>query len=117
MTISNQEALLAGYTAYLARKNERTVTAYLRALRQFLAWLAERPGNGPDFQPAHLSRTALEIYLAELRKGDYSLSHQARVKSAVSGFTQWLIEEKAMLQRNPTAGSSSRPNRYVRHGN
>ena len=82
MTISNQEGLLADYAAHLAGKNERTVAAYLRALRQFLAWLAERPGHGPDFQPAHLSRTALEIYLSELRKGDYSLSHQARVKTA-----------------------------------
>jgi site-specific recombinase XerC len=104
MTISKQAGILADYAAYLAGKNERTVEAYLRALRQFLAWLAEQPGHGPDFQPAHLSRTALEIYLAELRKGDYSLSHQARVKSAVSGFARWLIEEKSLLQRNPTRG-------------
>jgi len=96
--------LLSEYEDSLSAKNPRTVDAYTRVLRQFLSWLAEKPGNSDGFQAEQLTRTALEFYLAELRKVGYSVSHQARVKSAVSGFANWLIEEKRVLQRNPVAG-------------
>jgi len=33
-----------------------------------------------------------------------SLSHRARVRSTISNFAQFLIEEKGLLQRNPTRG-------------
>ena len=33
-----------------------------------------------------------------------SLHHRARVKSTISNFAQFLIEEKGLLQRNPTHG-------------
>jgi site-specific recombinase XerD len=46
----------------------------------------------------------MEIYLAYLDTLGYSIAHQARVKSAVSGFARWLIEEKGILRRNPTRG-------------
>lgn len=39
----------------------------------------------------------------------YSIAHRARVKSAVSGFARWLIEEKGILQRNPTRGLNIPP--------
>ncbi len=96
--------LLSEYEDSLSGKSPRTVDAYTRVLRQFLSWLAEKPGNGDGFQPEQLTRTALEFYLAELRKAGYSTSHQSRLKSAVSGFANWLIEEKKLLQRNPTGG-------------
>jgi site-specific recombinase XerD len=104
MTTEQSSALLSEYTAYLAGKSPRTVEAYLRVLRQFLAWLTERPGASPDFQPEQLTRTALEIYLTELDDKGYSSSHRLRIKSAVGNFARWLIEEKRLLSRNPAYG-------------
>jgi len=76
----------------------------MRIIRQLLLWIVERPGSGGDFQPEQLTKTAMEIYLAYLDTLGYSIAHQARVKSAVSGFARWLIEEKGILRRNPTRG-------------
>ena len=73
-------------------------------LRKARFWIVERPGSGGDFQPEQLTKTAMEIYLAYLDTLGYSIAHQARVKSAVSGFARWLIEEKGILRRNPTRG-------------
>jgi site-specific recombinase XerC len=38
---------------------------------------------------------------AQLGAEGHSISHRARVKSAVGGFARWLIEEKSLLRRNP----------------
>jgi site-specific recombinase XerC len=51
-----------------------------------------------------LTRTALEVYLAELDDEGYSSSHRSRIKSVVGNFARWLIEEKALLNRNPAHG-------------
>ena len=103
MTMEQSASLLAEYTAYLAGENPRTIEAYLRVLRQFLTWLSERPGASSDFQPEQLSRTALEVYLAEQDDQGYSSSHRSRIKSAVSNFARWLIEEKALLNRKSSS--------------
>jgi site-specific recombinase XerD len=97
------ETLLAEYAETLRGKATGTTDAYLRVLRQLLAWLAERPGGDP-FDPRQLTRTAIEVYLAELGVVGYSISHRARVKAVVSGFARWLIEDKALLRRNPARG-------------
>jgi len=39
-----------------------------------------------------------------LEQEGLSLHHRARVKSSISNFAQFLIEEKGLLQRNPTRG-------------
>ncbi len=44
------------------------------------------------------------MYLAALEREGFSLHHRARVKSALSTFARWLIEEKGLLQKNPTRG-------------
>ena len=59
------------------------------------------PGNNRRFRADQLTATALETYFAELGAKGHSISHRARVKSAVGGFARWLIEEKALLRRNP----------------
>ena len=51
-----------------------------------------------------MTKTALETYLAHLQAQGHSISHCARVKSAVGGFARWLIEEKQLLRRNPARG-------------
>jgi site-specific recombinase XerD len=97
--------LLHEFMASLAGKAETTVDTYHRELRYFLTWLAQRPGHsGPFRAPQQLTRTALETYLAALQTQGHSISHCARVKSVVGSFARWLIEEKALLQRNPARG-------------
>lgn len=90
------------YLATLTGKAAATQDAYRRALGQFLAWLAARPGCAGPFQPACFTRTAVETYLAALADSGYSLSHRTRLKAALSGFALWLIEEQGLLTRNPT---------------
>lgn len=88
----------------LLQKDEATVDAYLRILRQFTAWVAELPGQGGHFVPSQLTTTAVERYLSVLKEQGYSVSHRTRVKTVINGFCQWLIEEKHALTRNPTRG-------------
>jgi site-specific recombinase XerD len=76
----------------------------VRTVRQIMVWTARRPGNGGLFQPQHLTKTAVEMYLASLEREGFSLHHRARVKSALSTFARWLIEEKGVLLKNPTRG-------------
>src|SRR6266568_4912842 len=90
-------------TSQLALKRETTKTTYAIILRQFLVWLGSQPGHEPPFDPAlDLTRTAVQTYLfSELTKT--SISHRERVKSILSGFAEWLIDEER-LSRNPTRG-------------
>lgn len=104
-----QNRLLAEFVASLAGKAETTVATYGRELRQFLSWLATRPGNSDRFRPECLTKTALETYLAHLERAGHSISHRARVKSAVASFARWLIEEKNLLRRNPARGVTLPP--------
>ncbi len=69
-----------------------------------MEWVAQRPGNGGRFHPRQLTKTAVGMYLASLEQGGFSLNHRARVKSTMSSFARWLIEEKGLLQRNRTRG-------------
>ena len=98
------EPLLREYAFFLANKAEGTIEAYLRTARQVMIWAAARPGNGGVFQPQHLTKTAVEMYLATLEREGFSLHHRARVESALSTFARWLIEEKGQLAKNPTRG-------------
>lgn len=100
----SQGQLLSEYARSLSGKTEGTLEAYIRILRQFTGWVADRPGSDGAFRPEQLTRTAVETYLAHLETEGYSVSHRARVKSAVSGFARWLIDEKGLLRRNPTRG-------------
>lgn len=93
--------LLAEYELFLAGKAEGTIDAYLRTVRHIMVWVAMRPGNDGYFQPQQLTKTAVEMYLASLEHEGYTLNHRARVKSTISSFARWLVEEKGMLQRNP----------------
>ncbi len=98
------DQLLREYALFLAGKADGTIEAYLRTVRQVMTWVAGRPGNGGLFQPQQLTKTAVEMYLASLERDGFSLHHRARVKSALSTFARWLIEEKGLLQKNPTRG-------------
>ncbi len=91
-------------TAYqeevLASKDAATIATYLRILNKFADWLAHRPGNHEQFHPQAITRTAIEFFLATLP----SPSYKKQAKAALSGFCIWLLEEKQLLDRNPTRG-------------
>jgi site-specific recombinase XerD len=102
---SGAEVWIEGYRqARLEQKDAATVDAYLRILRQFTQWIAERPGHGRHFEPTQLTQTSVELYLSSLKEQGYSVSHRTRVKSVINHFCQWLIEDKEVLRRNPTRG-------------
>src|SRR6266700_7009496 len=89
--------------ACLSGKNPGTIDIYQRTLRDFLLWLTQRSGQTP-FPFNQLTRTSVEHYMALLEEAGYSVSHRTRIKSVLSGFCQWLIDEHGLLKRNPTRG-------------
>ncbi len=97
-------ALLDEYEQFLSGKAQGTTEAYLRTVRQVMGWVAQLPGNAGRFQPQQLTQRTVERYLTHLEQEGLSLNHRARVKSTISNFAQFLIEEKGLLQRNPTRG-------------
>ena len=102
---SGAEAWIEGYQqARLAQKDAATIDVYLRILRQFAQWIAERPGHKRHFEPDQLTQTSVELYLSSLKEQGYSVSHRTRVKAVINHFCQWLIEDKEVLRRNPTRG-------------
>lgn len=94
-------AWIATYSeACLLQKNPGTIDVYQRVLRDFFLWLVEHIGSSPS--PFHqITRTTVEMYLNALEEAGYSVSHRIRVKSVLSGFCQWLIDEQGVLRRNP----------------
>src|SRR6266568_8405702 len=102
--IEKVRALLSDYEQFLAGKAQGTRGAYLRTVRQLIGWVAQLPGHGGQFQPSQLTQITVEKYLAHLEQEGLSLHHRARVKSTISNFAHFLIEEKELLQRNPTRG-------------
>ena len=108
-TTDEVAALLSEYEQFLSGKAEGTREAYVRTVRHLLGWLAQRPGNEGQFQPAQLTQTAVELYLTHLEQEGLSLNHRVRVKSTISNFANFLIEEKELLQRNPTRGIELSP--------
>jgi len=67
----------------------------------FTGWLCDRPGNGGQFYLQSITRTAVDLYLSTLK----STSHKNLAVGA-PGFCTWLIEEKRILEKNPTRGIS-----------
>jgi site-specific recombinase XerC len=96
-----KDGLLDEYLQSLTGRTASTIETYRRELGQLLHWISQRPGNNRRFRADQLTATAFETYFAELGAKGHSISHRARVKSAVGGFARWLIEEKALLRRNP----------------
>lgn len=81
-----------------------TRAVYVSILRQFLRWVAERTEKGEAFQPDMLSTRAIEHYLVCLANHGYSFAHCKRVKSVITHFCQWLVDERNMLAKNPARG-------------
>jgi site-specific recombinase XerC len=103
-TIDEARTLVGEYEQFLSGKAEGTTEAYIRTVRYLTDWVAQLPGNGGHFQPRQLTQAVVEVYLAHLEQEGLSISHRTRVKSTISNFANFLIEEKGLLQRNPTRG-------------
>jgi site-specific recombinase XerD len=52
-----------------------------------------------------MTQTVVEQYLAHLAQEGFSFTHRIRVKSTISHFARFLIEEKGLLQDDPSRGS------------
>jgi site-specific recombinase XerC len=91
------------YQAELRGKNDKTVDAYLRILRQVADFVAQLPGSSHQFHPRCLTKTAFGDYVQDLIDQGYSTSHMERVKTVVNGFANRLIAQGAM-KSNPTRG-------------
>lgn len=94
---------------YREEMNERglsseTIRAYTRAFRDFLTWIHTMPGGERGFYPALVTKTAIKEYFAGL-KPDYSISHQIKVKAALS-----LALDYFGVEGDPVAGQ---PLKYV----
>ena len=96
-----EKDLIAEYQESISRKAKSTVDVYIRIISQFASWLASKHG---EFSPSNFTRTAVDTYLDYLNEKEYSISHQNRVKTTLSGFAKWLIDEKELLNKNPTTG-------------
>jgi len=94
--------LLDEYEQFLSGKAEGTMDAYLRTARHLIGWVTQLPESFGQFQPQQLTRTTVEQYLTHLEQEGLGLPHRTRVKSTISNFALFLIEEKGLLQRNPT---------------
>ena len=94
------EPFLREYAFFLANKAEGTIDAYVRTTRHVMEWIAQRPGNDGRFHPRQLTKTAVEVYLASLEQEGFSLNHRALVKSTISSFARWLMEEKGLLRES-----------------
>ena len=104
--IDASRTLVSEYEQFLSGsgKAEGTKDAYLRTVRHLIGWVVQLPGNNEYFLPQQLTQTAVEMYLTHLVQEGLSINHRARVRSTISNFAQFLIEEKGLLQRNPTRG-------------
>jgi site-specific recombinase XerD len=94
--------LLGEYEQFLSGKAKGTMDAYLRTARHLIGWVTQLPESFGQFQPQQLTRTTVEQYLTHLEQEGLGLPHRTRVKSTISNFALFLIEEKGLLQRNPT---------------
>src|SRR2546421_1955830 len=90
--------------ACLTRHDAGTIRVYRQILHQFTHWVGKRAGQVNQFVPSQITTPVVEQYLQELASQAYSPSHCKRVRSVIAQFCQWLIEDKALLQRNPTRG-------------
>lgn len=79
-----------------------TIRVYRHILSQFTQWTEKQSAREGQFEPEQIITSLVERYLSGLAAQGYSSSHCKRVKSVISQFCQWLIEDKGVLRHNPT---------------
>jgi site-specific recombinase XerD len=86
-----------------------TRAVYVSILRQFTQWVAQRAKKSEGFQPDQLTASVIEGYLFDLGGQGYSYAHCKRVKSVITHFCQWFVDEQRMLPQNPARGVKLAP--------
>ena len=90
---------LRAFAEALAGKDSKTIAAYLSTLRDFVAWLATRPGGSP-FAVVSLTETALDEYMRHLEQAQRAPRTRSRALTALKRFCRWAIDD-GQLRRNP----------------
>jgi site-specific recombinase XerD len=101
VALNRDPELLKTFQECLGGKDPKTVRAYMQVLRNFVAWLATRPGGSP-FRPEILTETAVKGYLDHL--ADLGRAPRTRSKSlaAINRFCRW-VQDEGLLRRNPAS--------------
>jgi site-specific recombinase XerD len=86
-----------------------TRAVYISILRQFTQWVAQRVKKREGFQPDQLTAPVIECYLFDLGGQGYSYAHCKRVKSVITHFCQWFVDEQRILPQNPARGVKLAP--------
>jgi len=98
LRVTDPEALQA-FAHALGGKDPKTVRAYVGTLRDFIAWLAERPGGTP-FELRLVTETAITTYLHHLEVTQKAPRTRTKALSALKRFGRWAVDE-GHLRRNP----------------
>ena len=104
--------LVAEFLATLSN-SPATREIYGRTLYQLTGWIAHQPGSQEAFTPEALTRTSIAHYLSHLAQEGRSLSHQTRVRVVTGRFARWLVEEKALLRKNPVSDITLPPQQVL----
>ena len=83
---------LRAFAEALAGKDSKTIAAYLSTLRDFVAWLATRPGGSP-FAVVALTETALDEYMRHLEQAQRAARTRSRALTALKRFCRWAIDD------------------------
>lgn len=68
-----QLPILHEYEQLIATKDEKTIDAYMRILRQFTEWLSDRRGSEGRFKAEQITHTAVDTYIQDLDQEGYSI--------------------------------------------
>ena len=104
LTVVQREdpASLQAFAAAIGNRDQATVAAYQGVLRDFVAWLATRPGGRP-FRVELLTETAVRDYLEHLRQAGRAPRTRAKALTVIRRFCRWAVDE-GLLRRNPANG-------------
>jgi integrase/recombinase XerC len=97
------QAAIEAYLGHLRGERDasaHTLRNYQVDLTQFLAYLRERPGGGPDPSPATVDEMAIRGFLARLHGKKLARSSVARKLAALRSFFRFLCR-RGVLSANP----------------
>jgi site-specific recombinase XerD len=89
------------FAAFLGGREPKTVQTYLSTLRDFAAWLANKPGGAP-FRPEIVTATAIGGYLNHLEELGRAPRTRAKALAALRRYCRW-AQDEGHLRRNPAA--------------
>jgi site-specific recombinase XerD len=85
----------------LGSRDPKTTAAYLSILRDFVNWLADRPGGFP-FRMELLTETAVRGYMDWLTAQGRAPRTRSKALTAIRRYCRWAVDE-GLLRRNPAS--------------